>query len=85
MKKARLNIIVNLISLLSLIIVSISGFVLLIIFSRGGATFFLNLSRFQWLRMHDVSSILFIILMLVHIILHWSWFKNLPKLWKNSK
>ena len=36
---------------------------------------FLSFTRHQWGDIHFVLAILFIVLMVIHIILHWSWIK----------
>ena len=41
---------------------------------------FLCLSRHNWMDIHTYTSLVFIILVLSHDALHWSWFKRLPRI-----
>jgi hypothetical protein len=58
------------------LLVALSGFILWFILPRGGGRFsgFLLL-RDQWLRMHDLTSVILILLLLIHLMLNWMWIK----------
>jgi hypothetical protein len=45
---------------------------------------FLQLSRNNWMDIHTYASLMFIILVVSHDVLHWSWFKRLPKILSRS-
>jgi len=56
------------------------------LFQDAGETLskkFLELSLHNWMSIHIYSSIIFLILVVLHDILHWKWFKSLPKILKN--
>ena len=47
------------------------------------STRFLELSRQNWIDIHIISSLIFVILVVLHDVLHWKWFKSLPKILKS--
>lgn len=68
------------------IITYVSGFVLWLILPRGQIrsrlaieNTFLGLNRSSWEDVHIISSILLLVLTLIHLILNWSWIKNVTK------
>jgi hypothetical protein len=87
MKKA--NMIVNIISFFVAIASFFSGVVLWNVLPssegfRGGRgeavnNLFFGFDRHSWVDIHNVSSLIFIGLIIIHLILHWYWIKNLPK------
>jgi hypothetical protein len=57
---------------------------------RGGrglikGTIFLGFERGKWMDIHTYSSLIFLGLVVVHLVLYWSWIKNLPKLLKGGE
>ena len=52
---------------------------------RGGVeeNLFWDMTRHNWSDIHIYSSLIFFGLIIVHLILHWYWIKNLPELIKN--
>ncbi|MGB6681958.1 MAG: DUF4405 domain-containing protein [Candidatus Bathyarchaeia archaeon] len=44
------------------------------------STRFLELSRHNWIDIHIISSLIFVIVVVLHDVLHWKWFKSLPKI-----
>jgi hypothetical protein len=91
MKKARLNAIVDLLALVLLVPTMLSGVVTLWILPsggigyRGGAgllqeTYFWGLSRQEWRDIHDLFGLVFFLVMAVHLLLHWRYFRNVHKL-----
>jgi len=92
--KIKINIYVNIVSFFALLISGLSGFLLWFFIPKGnsyrggrniasGSEFF-GLDRHNWIDIHNYSSLIFFILMLIHLILHWNWIKNLPKLLKSK-
>lgn len=89
MKRPRLNIAINILSLATFIISTISGLVLWLALPdgygyRGGRgdlvdQSFWGMLRPEWLDLHNSSSLIFVALVIIHIALHWKWFKNLPR------
>jgi hypothetical protein len=39
----------------------------------------LTLTRYQWGDIHYTLSIVFIVIMIIHLLLHWNWIKNTCK------
>jgi len=91
MKRSSLNFIVDLVSFLTLLGMVFTGFIMKYILppGTGGRGSRLHeglgrehikalwsMTRHEWGGIHFYLALLFIILMAVHIILHWSWIKN---------
>ena len=60
------------------IVEAVSGFVLWFIIPRGGGRrgleeAFWNLTRTDWLTIHDWAAVAFLIILIVHTVLHWKW------------
>jgi len=94
MKHSSLNFIIDLIALLNLLALAFTGFVMKYILPpgtgglgrklHGGAgreqiKDLWSLGRHDWGGIHFYLALLFLILMAVHIILHWNWIKNYLK------
>jgi len=72
---------------------AVSGFVLWLGFSTGGGAgrslgggggagnlIFWELSRHTWLDIHDWAAVALLVLVLIHIILHWNWIVRMAKI-----
>ena len=74
---------VDILMFLDFLILAISGFILMKVYPAGeksgmaGVRFLLD--RFAWLKVHDVTSILIMILLIIHLILNWNWIKGMFK------
>jgi len=90
-KKIKLNAFVDVFSLFAFLVSSFSGVVLWQVLPRGEGfrggrelfladQFSLGLARHEWENIHHISGLIFIVLILCHLILHWNWMKNLPKI-----
>jgi len=94
MKKNKINAVNNLLMAPLFLISLFSGIVLLKILPsgqgfRGGQNIFfnnsnfINIERHIWVKIHDVSSIILAVLIIIHFfVLHWSWLKSWPKIFK---
>jgi len=91
MKRATVNFIVDLVSLVDLLGMACTGFIMKYILPPGTGGLsrlrhegpgrehikeLWSMSRHEWGRIHYCLALLFLALMVVHIILHWSWIKN---------
>ncbi len=91
MKRIALNFVVDFIAFLNLLALALTGLIMKYILptgtsglgralhdGRGRADIktLLSMDRHQWGSIHFYLAFLFIILMVLHIILHWSWIKN---------
>jgi hypothetical protein len=80
MEKPKMNAIVD--SLQFLVFLSAIGSALIlnyIIPFGSGPTSFLSVARGDWRTLHTTSGLVFGMIILVHIALHFDWIKNLPK------
>jgi len=90
--KKKINIFVNIANLFAGLVSLFSGIIIWIILPSGqgfrggrgdlGINLFLGLERHNWISIHTIFSLVFIGLIVVHLILHWYWIKNLPKIIK---
>ena len=70
----KLKYIVDMFMFLVFLIVALSGFILWLILPKGsGNSLFLILTRNEWIFVHNWSSVIFILLLLIHLILNWNW------------
>ncbi len=91
MKRSSLNFIIDLASFINLLTLICTGIIMKYILPpgsggcgwgfRGGRgpgqiRELWSMTRHEWGNIHFYLAILFIILMTVHIILHWTWLKN---------
>jgi len=91
MKRGSLNFIIDLASFVNLACLGFTGFIMKFILPPGtggrGRQFhgglgaehikeFWSLTRHEWGGIHFYLAGLFIILMAIHIVLHWGWIKN---------
>ncbi len=83
MKKIRLLIIVDVLAFLGLIVVYASGIIMTKFFGAGAKTVIV-LTRGNWYEMHSISSWFFIIMAVIHLLLHFGWIKNIGRLWKSN-
>ncbi len=89
MKRAKLNIIVDIFSLIFFIASVFTGLVPYLFLPRGGyyggrvAETFWGLTRTQWGNIHFLVSLIFVILMVIHLLLHWEWWKKAPSIFRN--
>lgn len=77
MNKAKINYFIDLVAVLFFLICAGSGLIMLFFLPEGirhgGTQEFLGLSKNVWVDIHDFSGVIIIILVLVHLILHWNW------------
>ena len=74
MKRTTINFIVDLASFLVLLVLSVSGIILALPHKHGpNETRPMGLGRGQLGDIHLWLGITFIVLMLVHLVLHWGW------------
>ena len=74
MKRMTLNAVIDLLSLLAFIPSLISGLVLYLVLPSGGGrgsglSAFLGIYRNEWATIHDISSLIFAALLIIHLLL----------------
>lgn len=84
MRKITINAIVDIGCLITFIPCLISGLVLYLVLPSGsrrglGSAVYLGITRDQWLTMHNMTSLLFAALLIIHLVLHWMYFRNIRK------
>jgi hypothetical protein len=84
MKRITLNALVDIGCLITFIPSTISGLVLYFVLpSRSGPGSgwieFLGIPRNQWVTMHNNSSLLFAVLLILHMLLHWRFFWHISR------
>lgn len=89
------NIIVNILSFFAALISLFSGIIIwLALPARQGAKgrlggvengLFWGVSRYDWINLHNISSLIFVGLIIAHLVLHWQWIKNMPKMIKAGR
>lgn len=77
MNKSKLNYIIDFLAFVSFLITAISGLAIKFFMPsgvrQGRYQEFMGMQKGAWSEIHDVSGILFILLVLIHLILHWDW------------
>jgi len=77
MKKNEIRYIVDIVSLVSFIIIMVSGFVLWFVLPRGagrlGGNLLLGIARHDWITIHNWSSIIFTPAIGIHLLLNLKW------------
>jgi hypothetical protein len=89
MRKVTINAIVDIIMLITFIPTFISGVVLYVFLPEAGRfsgqAVFWGLPRQIWVTMHDRWGIIFSILVILHLLLHWKFFRVLPAYFRKSE
>ena len=90
MKRTTVNFFVDFVAFLDLLALAFTGFITRFILPpgsaghgqgfRGGrpateAKYLWSMDRHQWGGIHFYMAVIFVVLMLIHIILHWTWIK----------
>ena len=91
MKRVTVNFIVDSVSFVDFALLAITGFILKFVLPSGTGGLgreihngsgrehikeLLSMSRHDWGKIHFYLSVIFVLLMILHIVLHWSWIKN---------
>jgi hypothetical protein len=84
MKRVTINAIVDIGCLIKFIPTLITGLVLYLVLPSGGGrgnsySLYLGITRTQWLNMHNYTSLVFAALLIIHLILHWKFFRNINR------
>jgi len=83
MNKAKVNYFVDLAALVSFLITAITGLAIFFFLPsgvrQGRYQEFLGVEKGVWGSVHDWFGIIFIILVIIHFILHWNWIVNMTK------
>ena len=82
MKRITINALVDIGCLITFIPSLISGLVLYLVLPEGGGrgsgwATYLGIARNQWVTMHNYSSLVFAALLIMHLLLHWKFFRHI--------
>ena len=84
MNRAKLNFAVDSLLLVSFLISAVTGLVLFIYLppgSRLGQLSFLGINKLVWIKWHNISSLVFIAVVVIHFALHFKWYLTIAKSW----
>ena len=93
MNKVKVNAIVDIIMFAVFVPCVYSAFVLKFVLTINrmmgantptGSLMHLGLKRWQWRSMHDITGWIFIVLVIIHLLLHLRWIMSIPKFFKKS-
>lgn len=84
MKRVTINALVDISCLITFILSLLTGLVLYIYLpsgtGRGGSwVTWMGITRHDWVLYHDIASFAFALLLVVHLVLHWRFFRNIQK------
>jgi hypothetical protein len=82
MKRITINALVDIGCLITFIPSLISGLVLYLYLPEGrgqGWATFWGISRNQWATMHNNTSLIFAALLIIHLLLHWNFFRHINR------
>lgn len=85
MNRLKINYLVDLLMVIAFLITAISGLILFLFlpggFPRAGQQLCLAITRRGWIVIHNFAGVIVIILVLLHLILHWNWIIQVTKSW----
>jgi hypothetical protein len=84
MKRVTLNALVDIGCLIMFIPSLITGLILYLFLPEGsgrggGWVTYLGITRNQWVTMHNYTSLVFAALLIIHLLLHWKFFRHINK------
>ncbi|QYZ79377.1 DUF4405 domain-containing protein [Methanofollis formosanus] len=93
MQKRQINAVIDLALLVAFIIVGLTSVVLFFFLPSGGGGFgwvhagtgatnlrvFLGVTRGQWVDLHNITGLIFMVLMIVHIVLHIPFYRTIRR------
>ena len=83
MNKAKLNYLIDASIAILLTITSVTGLILFFFLpsglKQGGFREVLGITKQSWIHIHNWSGIVLVILILLHLILHWKWIVYMTK------
>lgn len=87
MNKSKLNFVVDFLAFISFLVAAKTGFIILFFLPsgvrQGGYQEFFGITKSTYSAIHNWAGVILIILVIIHIILHWQWIvcgiKNLFK------
>jgi len=87
MRNARINAWVDLAAFIAAVATCVTGYVLWAFFPLGsgrGSMSYLDISYQTWYDLHFYASLLFVILVAIHLVLHYRWIRNMRAMLMNK-
>jgi hypothetical protein len=96
MKKIRINAIVDALALVSFVPLVVSGIILGRFWPTSGTgyqggrnplyvTDVLGLTHENWVQMHDLTCFIFVVLVAIHLVLHWRFMRHIGRYMKDGE
>jgi hypothetical protein len=90
MKRVTINALIDIAGLVTFILTLASGLVLYFFLPSGGGrggnwVTWMGIPRYEWVLFHDIVSFSFALLLIVHLLLHWRFFRNIRKCFTNGR
>lgn len=90
MKRIAMNALTDLVCLVTFILSLATGLVLYLFLpsgeGRGGSwVTWMGITRHEWVLWHDIASFAFAALLILHLLLHWRFFRNLRRCFQDSE
>ena len=84
MKRITINALVDIGCLVTFILSLATGLVIYLFLpegsGRGGSwAMYLGITRHQWVTLHNYTSFVFVALLIIHLLLHWKFFRHIRK------
>jgi len=83
MEKTKINYYIDVLMLISFIINAITGLIIFFFLptgvKRGSYQEFLGIIKQNWLDVHNWSGLLLLLIVVIHLILHWNWIVCMTK------
>ncbi len=84
MKRITVNALIDIGCLINFIPSLVSGLVLYLVLPEGGGrgsgwATYLGIARNQWVTMHNNTSLIFAALLIIHLLLHWKFFRHINR------
>jgi len=84
MKRITIIALIDIGCLITFIPSLISGLVLYLVLPEGGGrgsgwVTYMGIARNQWVTMHNNTSLIFIALLIIHLLLHWKFFRHINR------
>jgi hypothetical protein len=89
MKRVTINALIDIGCLITFIPSLISGLILYLVLPEGGGRgsgwlTYLGIAKNQWVTMHNNTSLIFAALLIIHLLLHWKFFRHIGKTLKTG-
>ena len=83
MGKSKINYFIDLLMIILFVINSLTGLIIFFFLpsgvKKGSYQEFLGIIKQNWVDLHNWSGLLLILLVAIHIILHWNWIVSMTK------